>query len=251
MDAMLAATAAAEDRHFWFRGLRRTAAQVLDEAITQRPVTRILDCGSGTGRNLDWLRAWGPVAGVELSATGLAVARRHHRPVIQGSVTHLPFPDACADLVTSFDVLYCLPDDAERQAIAEMTRVLRPGGLALVNVAALDLLRGSHSTLTHEQRRYTPALLRARLEAGGLRVERLTFTNCLTFPLVLAARAADRLRGRAHVASARDLGVPAAPVNAALDLVMRVEAALLRVTNLPVGSSLLALARKPASTARP
>lgn len=248
MDAMLAATATAEDRHFWFKGLRRAARLLLDEQLRGRPLDQILDCGCGTGRNLDWLKDYGAAAGVELSATGLAVARAHGRPVIQGSVTHLPIADASVDLATSFDVLYCLPDDAERQALAEMTRVLRPHGLALFNVAALDILHGSHSTLTMEVRRYTKARIRTRLDAAGLDVVRLTFTNFATFPLTLAVRWADRIRGKAATASTSDLAVPVAPVNAALDLALRAEALAMRAVDLPIGSSLLCLARKRSST---
>ena len=244
MDAMLAATATAEDRHFWFRGLRRSARLVLDAELGGRRLGHILDCGCGTGRNLDWLKDYGSAAGVELSATGLAVARAHGRPVIQGSVTHLPIATASVDLATSFDVLYCLPDDAERMALAEMARVLRPKGLALFNVAALDILHGSHSTLTMEVRRYTKARVRARLEAAGFHVVRLTFTNFATFPLTLAVRWSDRIRGRAATASTSDLDVPAAPVNAALDVALRAEALAMRVVDLPIGSSLLCLARK-------
>jgi SAM-dependent methyltransferase len=244
MDAMLAATADAEDRHFWFQGLRRSARLLLDAELAGARLARIVDCGCGTGRNLDWLADYGPVAGVELSPTGLAVAHRHHRPVVQGTVTHLPFADSSVDLATSFDVLYCLPDDAERAALREMHRVLRPGGLALFNVAALDMLHGSHSTLTMEVRRYTRARLRTRLEAAGFQITRMTFTNFATFPLTLAVRWSDRIRGQATTASTSDLAVPAAPINASLDLALRLEAQLLRVTDLPIGSSLLCVARR-------
>jgi SAM-dependent methyltransferase len=245
MDAMLAATADAEERHFWFKGLRRTARQVLDAELAGRRVSRVLDCGCGTGRNLDWLADYGPVTGVELSPTGLAVARRNHRPVVQGSVTHLPIADASVELATSFDVLYCLPDTHERLALLEMSRVLRPGGLALFNVAALDMLRGSHSALTMEVRRYTRERLRTRLEAAGFEVARMTFTNFATFPLTLAVRWSDRMRGQAETASTADLRVPAPPINAVLDLALRVEAQMMRVVDLPIGSSLLCLARRP------
>jgi SAM-dependent methyltransferase len=244
MDAMLAATATAENRHFWFKGLRRAARQVLDGELGERRLNQILDCGCGTGRNLDWLKAYGAAVGVELSPTGLAAARAHGRPVIQGSVTHLPIANASVDLATSFDVLYCLPDDAERQALAEMARVLRPRGLALFNFAALDILHGSHSALTMEVRRYTKARVRERLDAAGFDIARLTFTNFATFPLTLAVRWSDRMRGAAATASTSDLEVPASPVNAALDLALRAEALALRVVDLPVGSSLLCLARK-------
>jgi SAM-dependent methyltransferase len=244
MNAMLEATAKAEDRHFWFRGLRRSAQVMLDLALKGRRLSRIVDCGSGTGRNLDWLRHYGSAIGVERSPSGLAVARANRRPVVQASVAALPIATASVDLATSFDVLYCLPDEVEPVALAEMVRVLRPGGLALFNVAALDLLHGSHSALTMELRRYTRARLRTRLETAGLRVERMSYTNCSTFPITLAVRVFDRWSGRAAQASDADLQVPAAPVNAIFDLALAAEARIMRYMNLPIGTSLLCLARK-------
>jgi len=244
MDAMLAATADAEDRHFWFKGLRRTSRRLLDDALEGRPPAQIIDCGCGTGRNLDWLRGYGPAVGVELSPTGLSVAKVHQRPVIQGSVLDLPFADGSADLATSFDVFYCLHDAQIHRALGEMHRVLRPGGLALFNVAALDILRGSHSALSGEVRRYTKATLRAHVEAAGFRITRLTFTNCLTFPVTLGSRLSDRLLGRSHVGSTADLQVPATPINAALDLLLQLEARIVRHVDLPIGSSLFCLARR-------
>jgi hypothetical protein len=126
-----------------------------------------------------------------------------------------------------------------------MWRVLRPGGVLVVNVAALDVLRGSHSALTMEVRRYTPARLRERLTRQGFVVERMTFTNSPIFPAALAVRVADRLTGRAPEGSDADLRVPAAPINALFDLALRLESLLLRWVNMPVGTSLLCVARKP------
>lgn len=244
MDAMLRATAQAEDEHFWFKGLRRSAAIMLERSLTGRRLGRIVDCGAGTGRNLDWLRLYGDAVGVELSPEGLQVARAHGRRVVRGSVDALPIATASADLATSFDVLYCLPDAIERAALGEMARILRPNGLVLVNVAALDILHGAHSTLTMELRRYTPARLRDRLERAGFQIERMSYTNCSTFPVTLAVRSFDRWSGRAAQASDADLRVPVAPVNAAFNLALSIEARLMRLVNLPIGTSLMCLARK-------
>lgn len=241
---MLEATALAEDEHFWFKGLRRNARRLLHRALAGRPVTLIVDCGTGTGRNLDWLAEFGPAVGVERSPVGLSFGRSRGRRMVQGTVVELPFADATADVATSFDVLYCLADEDERRAVEEMWRVLKPGGVALVNVAALDILHGSHSTLTHEVRRYTRTRLRGRLERAGFTVERLTFTNMSLFPPALAVRALQRLTGRAAEASDADLAVPAAPLNSLLNAVLTAEAALLSRTNLPIGTSIMAVARK-------
>ncbi len=241
---MLAATAAAEDTHAWFRGLRRNAQRLLTTAARGRPFPRILDCGAGTGRNLDWLADFGRPIGVELTPLALSAGRAKGRPLIRGSVTALPFAEATFDLATSFDVLYCLEDASERQALAEMWRVLKPGGVVLVNAAALDILRGSHSTLTHEVRRYTRQRLTERLVSAGFAIERVTYTNMILFPPTLGVRGWQQLTGRAAEASDADLAVPSRPVNAVLDLCLTAEAALLSVMNLPIGTSVMAVGRK-------
>jgi SAM-dependent methyltransferase len=246
MDEMLAATARAEDVHFWFRGLRRTARRLLDRALAGRRLETIVDCGAGTGRNLEWLNEYGFAIGIEITPLALRIGRAHGRRLVRGTVAQLPLRDGSMDLATSFDVLYCLDDGTERAALAEMWRVLRPGGRALVNVAALDILHGSHSALTHEVRRYTPGRLRTRLDAAGFAIERLTFTNLAAFPPALAVRGLERLTGRAADPSDHDLRTPIWPVNRAMDLALTVESALIGIVDMPIGTSLMALARKPA-----
>jgi SAM-dependent methyltransferase len=245
MERLLEAPAQAEERHFWFRALRRNASRLLAQALGRHLAARIVDCGAGTGRNLDWLAGFGPVLGVEMTPAGLRLGRAHRRPMVKGTVAALPLGDGTVDVVTSFDVLYCLDDATERAALNEMWRVLKPGGLALINVAALDILHGSHSALTHEIRRYDRRGLGARLTGAGFVIERMTFTNMATFPIALAVRTFDRLSGRARVASEADLQVPSWPVNAAVDLLLRVEGVLLERVDLPLGTSLLCVARKP------
>ena len=243
---MLEATAAAEDDHFWFRGLRRNAERLLGRAIGPPDRhRRIVDCGAGTGRNLDWLRTFGTAVGVELSPAGLRVGRAHRRPLVRATVTRLPFQDGMADVATSFDVIYCLDDDSEQQAVREMWRVLKPGGVLLLNVAALEILRGAHSALTRERRRYSRRRLTSLLTGAGFVIERMTFTNMVTFPITLAVRWLDRLTGRAETASDADLRVPAAPINRTFDAALVLEHALMSVVDLPIGTSLMCVARKP------
>jgi hypothetical protein len=62
-----------------------------------------------------------------------------------------------------------------------MFRLLKPGGFAIINVAAMPALTGDHSVLSREQRRYTRESLRTLLELGGFTIERLTYTNATLF----------------------------------------------------------------------
>ena len=244
MERLLAATASAEDRHFWFLGLRRFAKLMLDDALPAPRPLRIIDCGAGTGRNLDWLQAYGWAVGVELSPAGIAMGRRHGRRLVRGDVSALPYPDAAFDLATSFDVLYSLDDETERRALAEMYRVVKPGGIVLINAAALDLLKGSHSALANERRRYTAARLRAKLSDAGFEVLRMSYTNMTTLPITLAVRLAQRLLGRSDQAGEGEMAVPAAPINAMLAGVLRLEARVISVASLPAGSSVMCVARR-------
>jgi SAM-dependent methyltransferase len=247
MDRLLEMTARAERDHFWFHGFRRFVRPLLEHAarsVSSSDQPRILDCGCGTGNNLQMLRRYGSAFGIDLTFSGLAYARRNReRWVAQASATALPFPDFAFDIVTSFDVIYALDDQGAAAALKEMYRVMRPGGYLVLNVAALPALRGNHSVLGGEVQRYTRPALRAHLERAGFSVKRLTYTNASILPIVVGVRFGQRLFG--HRESTQEISVPARPLNAALSGILALEAAALRVIDMPVGSSLLTLASRP------
>jgi SAM-dependent methyltransferase len=208
---------------------------------------RILDCGCGTGTNLDMLRPYGEAVGFDLTRIGPEFAKAHGHRVVQASISDIPFRAAAFDLVTSFDVFQTLPDAVEASAINEIARVLKPGGWVLLHVAALEILHGKHSVLSEETRRYTPASLRALVEGAGLRIERLTFDHFSLLPIMLPVRMWHRLTAKDGVVAAGEgeITVPMAPVNALLTALVSLEALALRAVDMPIGSSLMCLARKP------
>ena len=111
------------------------------------------------------------------------------------------------------------------------------------------MLRGDHSVLSREVRRYSRADLRNRMEREGFLVQRLTYTNATLFPALAIARVIQRRRGlRTEREADTEITVPPAPVNALMTAVMRLEALWLRAFDAPFGSSLLCLARKPGAS---
>jgi SAM-dependent methyltransferase len=247
VDQLLEATFRAQERHFWFRGLRRFVRPLLTTAVAGRTRPRLLDAGCGTGANLPMLSEFATCDGFDLNRTGLGYARAAgFSRLAQASVTAIPFASETFDVVTSFDVLYALQPEDARQAVREMARVLKPGGAVIVNVAALDMLRGGHAVLAEEVRRYNRALLAEELAAAGLGVEWMSYTNALLFPMVLGARLLQRaLHRETPEETGAEIEVPPAPVNVMFDGILAVEAALLKMVRMPFGSSLLCLARKP------
>ncbi len=248
MEQLLEETYRAEREHFWFKGFRQFIAPLVDQALAGRRDARLLDCGCGTGTNLSLFRPRCDAFGFDLTPGGLRFARTHGGlRVSRASITHVPFAASTFDVVTSFDVLQCLTKAQETQAMAGMARVLKPGGAMILNLAALEILRGSHAVLAEEVRRYTKPLVRQALARAGLVAERITYTNFSLFPVMLTTRAWQRFRGadRPETLTA-EISVPSSLVNNALAAVLSLEARALRLTDLPFGSSLLVLARKPA-----
>jgi SAM-dependent methyltransferase len=245
VNLLLEATYAAEQAHFWYRGFKAFVRPLLEQATAGLSHPRLVDCGCGTGANLQMLSEYGEAFGFDLTWRGLELARAHAaRRIVQASVTAVPFANRQFDVATSFDILYCLRDPSEEAAIAEMNRLLKPGGSVIVNVAALDMLRGDHSIFGGEIRRYTTRRVRQALERGGFKIVRLTYTNASIFPLVAVTRFWQRLRGVNTETTTGDFFLPPGPINAALKAVLLAEAAALRWVDMPIGSSVLCLARK-------
>lgn len=246
MDRLLELTHLAEQSHFWFRGFRWFVQPEVQAALAGKTAPVILDCGCGTGANVQWLRDFGDAYGFDLTWNGLVLGRAMGRPrLARASIAAIPFPDASADLATSFDVFQCLPDDVEHDAIREMWRVLKPNGQVVLNVAALEVLRGKHATLSQEVRRYSRERLRRVVEGAGFVIERLTFVNASLFPLMLPVRVMQRWSSGNDVPAGEfDINVPPAPVNSLLTGAVWLESAALRHMNMPIGSSILCRARK-------
>jgi ubiquinone/menaquinone biosynthesis C-methylase UbiE len=99
-----------------------------------------LDIGCGFGRWTRWLAEHGADAvGIDPTEGMLAAARRASTADIvyrRMSATELDFPDGCFDLVTCVTVIQHLKPREQEAAVAELARVLRPGGEAVI----LDLI---------------------------------------------------------------------------------------------------------------
>jgi ubiquinone/menaquinone biosynthesis C-methylase UbiE len=105
---------------------------------------RLLDIGCGTGRTLHQLARAHPkmrLAGVDLSPAYIRLARKRLADVEELALTvdnaeQLPWADATFDVVTSVYMFHELPRNARRNAVREMMRVVRPGGLVVLEDSA-------------------------------------------------------------------------------------------------------------------
>ena len=235
----------AEEAQWWYAGQRAIATALLGPALAGRAGerARVLDAGCGTGFNLIALSRLARAVGIDLAPEALAFCRERGALALRASLVALPFPEGTFDAVTSFDVIYHAWVTDDRAAVAEMARVLRPGGFLLVRVPALRALWGAHDVEVQSRHRYTRGELVALLEGSGLRVERATYCNSILFPLLLARRTLDRLLHR----EGSDVGFLPAPLEWVFKRALLAEAALVGAgLSFPLGASVAALARRPA-----
>ena len=230
----LAQIAEREQVHFWHaprtRLLLRTIAQArLDTG------SAILDVGCGSGALVRRLRAEGfDARGIDPWATN------HYTEHVEvGQAEALPAADASLPAVCAFDVIEHADDAA---ALAEMWRVLQPGGHLFLSVPAHPWLWSRRDELARHRRRYTRRSLRQCVEDAGFRVERIWGYQFLLLPAFAIARLLSRHRGGRALATEDQ---PSAPVNWLLRAINGVEVGVGRLLPAPTGSSLLLVARKP------
>jgi SAM-dependent methyltransferase len=223
-----------EDRHWWYRERR---------AIIERELRRIgrpgraIEIGASGGGNSQVLRDNGwDVLVTEYLDAGVEIAQARGFTAMQADARDLPLPDASFDLLVAFDVLEHIDDD--HKAAAEIRRVLKPGGTALIAVPCDMDLWSEHDVATGHFRRYDRDSLTKLVAGAGLEIESLWSWNVLLRPVVKMRR-----RNASSEQNKSDIVAVSALMNFALGMIIKCE------RYLPVksmsGVSLMMRARRP------
>ncbi len=229
-------SASLQQPDYWWYRARSDLLQVALGPFLGDP-EQVLDVGSADGPSVGWMRGRGLRVAVDVDPRGLSA----HGGVC-GSALALPFAAETFEVVGAFDVVeHCEP---EALAMAELARVLMPGGRLLMSVPAYQWAWSDHDVRAGHYRRYTRPRVLAAVEEAGLEVRRATYAFSAVFPFFVAERVVRRMRGRM-----RRPASGLTPVPGALDRVLMALAGLdgrvLRRFDLPFGSSVFVAAVKP------
>lgn len=235
-----------EDSYWWFVARHRLVEAIMrghyGAGTAQGGSLRILDIGCGTGAMSARLGQWGAVVSADFSPLALQFSRRRNLPHLVGAdATRLPFACGRFDVLVAMDMLEHLEDD--RRALSEFYRVLRPGGIVIATVPAYQHLWSEHDIALMHYRRYMRADLGARFTEAGFRLEKLSHTMALLYPLASLQRRLSARRGP-HDPPEAAMPAVSAPVNALLTKLVTLENALARRMNFRFGVSILCVAVK-------
>jgi SAM-dependent methyltransferase len=234
-----------EDSYWWFVGRHRLVESLMrahyDEAGSSQRL--LLDIGCGTGAMSARLARWGRVVSADFSPLALKFSRKRGlKHLVGADAMRLPFASETFDALIAMDMLEHLPDD--RAALCEFHRVLKPGGCVVATVPAYPHLWSEHDIALMHHRRYRRHEVAERFRAAGFRLEKLSHTMTMLYPLVALQR---RLNARRPPHDPPEAAMPLfpTPVNAALTGLLTAENALARRLNFPFGVTILCIAVKP------
>lgn len=236
-----------EPSYWWFRGLHLILLDTLS-ALGLKPNEPVLDAGCGTGQNLVNIdqQVTSNAYGFDVSPEAAHFCKKRGlAKICRASINDMPFaPDTFAAVV-SVDVFEC-DSVLEEQAYGEIWRVLRPGGyMVLVVPAYAWLMTPEHHKAVHASRRYSKIRLAGLLSKRPVQVIRMTHLFASLFPIVAAYRLGLRAAAGDSNGPPRSELRPMHPaLNSLLLAIVKAERQFLKATNLPFGSSILAVARK-------
>lgn len=226
---------------YWWFSVRAELLKTVFSSYV-RSTDLVLDVGSADGPSAQWLRERAHCVPIDIDPRGIGPGG------VVCSLASLPFADGTFDVVAAFDVIEHIED--EKQALEEILRVLKPGGLLLASVPAYEWAWTSFDAINCHYRRYTRSRLSYSLASAGLQPIRLTHGFAGVFPIFALSRLATRMRERNRAPRCPAPGVlpPLPHVSSSKARILKIMSLLDRWAldshDLPFGSSIIAIARK-------
>jgi 2-polyprenyl-3-methyl-5-hydroxy-6-metoxy-1,4-benzoquinol methylase len=236
-----------EKTHWWHVARGELIRWAIDRYVNPDPQTDWLDIGCGTGVLMEQYPRIAPHHKIGLEMDGPCVERGKTKGLdVRQTTDPNDFHYAAFgkfNLITLCDVIEHV--DRDDLAIAGAYEALLPGGIALITVPALPSLWSAHDVRNHHFRRYVKNGLLRLLAPDRWDVLRITYFSSFLLPMIWTFRTARTwLKGTDTERCADDKKVGSPIVDALLRTIFRAECRCARVVSLPLGSSLLLVARR-------
>lgn len=222
----------AEATHFWFQVRKKWILDKIEKFAL--PPASVLEVGCGSGYVSSFLARHGyDVTGCEYYKDALEMAWPNFKQM-QGSAEQLPFDDASFDVVGLFDVIEHFEDDT--LPLNESVRVLKKDGIIVMTVPARVELWSFIDERSLHKRRYTKSTLCNILAGAGLETVLIEYMfMSLYYPMKYSRRRQAKSNNQFEISRLS---------NALFRGVFNFERIMSKYISLPIGTSLIAIARK-------
>lgn len=230
-----------EQFYWWFLGRRKIVRNLIAKFFKKTDSAIALDIGCGTGIVLNDLEEYAVAVGIDVSEIAISLTKtRGHQNLLCGDVCNLPFKDESFDLITTLGVLYNEGVKSDNAAIMESYRVLKKGGVIIIDEAAFNFLQSKHNISVGGVRRYSRSQLINKCEKCGFEILKASYWNMIMLPVFYLVVKLENKFTRQY---AKLAGIPKT-LNSILKAYLYLEAFLLKYTNLPFGPSVIIVGRK-------
>lgn len=227
-----------DDSHWWFYGERAWLQHFSNKF--RRQGKKWLDVGCGVGDILKRLKGDFVVFGTEINDLGLQYSKKRGiANLVKADAVNLPFKDQSFDFVSVLGVMYHSMVKDDRLCLKEGVRVCKKGGL-LFFLEPVIYLKGHYDSQAYTARRYTLKTFRELILSAGLKIEKISyFCFFAFFPMFLVRRLERFIKHKET-----NLAKPNALVNLLMIFLVKLETIWMRYLSLPIGSSIVCVARK-------
>jgi len=179
------------NQHPWWHARAKLTVSLLRRAEVYPPA-RVLDAGCGWGLMLKHLEHHAyPTVGLDISRHILERIDRPGRDLIEADLTQsLPDGVELFDAVLALDVIEHLDDD--RAVVADLGRLVKPGGVVIVSVPALPALFSEFDEVQGHRRRYVPETLKLAFEDTALVIDEIHWWGGWMVPILRHSRKRSR-----------------------------------------------------------
>lgn len=228
-----------EETHWWFTARKEILKNFIIKIIKKKNYAlplQILNVGPAGGSTTIMLQSFGKVKSLEYDDDLFNYSKNERKlDIDKGSITDLPYQKEIFDIACAFDVIEHVEDD--KKAMAELKRVVKPGGIVLLTVPAFQFLWSRHDEVNYHFRRYTKKRINQIGKNAGLTIFYSSYFNFFLFLPIFAARMLGKFNSKQEKKSDFDEFKINKTSNKILHSIFKIEKKILFPFRFPFGVS--------------
>ncbi len=240
--------AAVEEELWWYKSLHALVYQTISKHFTEKTI-KIVDAGCGTGGLMKYLQRYyhnNNLQGLDISPYAVEICHKSQLNVILEDIRNISnhFLPNTVDVIVSNDTFYFL-SEAERKAILnDFYGLLRPNGLAIINLPALSVFSGIHDISVGINHRFSSRDISQMVDPTQFKLIKASYWPFLLSPIILVTRCLQRfkLRMNKNTRIISDINLPPNGINQLLLKLTQTENTYMNYK--PFGSSLFLVIKR-------